>query len=377
MYRLIVFLFLETLTLFPAIADNNCQNLISFGTIKLVQLANDARLYVPVEIAGAPKLMLLDTGSERTVITKTAADELHLSSRWTETAFYDAWAGKANHMASAPFKLGALNGDVTFWMYSTAQANQSHDPHVAGTLGYDVLMKFDVAIDFGAQTLTLFSPEHCEGKVVYWPERPVVAIPFRFKKVTLQRYSPLPPMDKILFVFPISLDHQEVKGLLASGDEASSIEQRKAVGKFDLMLGAPNVPDVATAKKLFGYEVAPNQTHTSDYMAQSPLNPPDNTAKRAKRDSTFTHRFGSVAFGNITVNNPEIHIVPDVEIHPDLQLKTGTLLDRESRAEEKNESLIRLGINLLQHLRVYVAYRDRMIYVSPASTEKIGTTRMP
>lgn len=367
----------------PALADN-C-TLISYGTIALTQIPGDSREYIPVEIAGVPRLLLLDTGSERTVITKAAVKELHLEEGWNETAFYDLNGGKASHLTRTTLKLGILKGDhITFWMYSADEPFHFTDPRVAGVLGYDILMKFDVSIDFGAHTLTLLSPNHCAGQVVYWPERPVVANGFRFKKVTPQIHMFDPPLDQVLFTFPTELDGLPIRAMPNSGVEMSAIEHRRAKTKYELELGSTDTPIVAkpSSVHLLGYEVGTVDPTTVPGLTKKPEEKladgkvqlsaaPAEAPAKENRHATYSHNFKTLTFGGITVNDPEIYIIPDVEIHHDLEWTTGNMLDAFAHAAEKHESLIRLGMNVLKHLRVYVAYQERMIYISPSSTENV------
>lgn len=363
---------------FAAQAED-CGKLISYGTIPLIQIPGDQREYVPVEIAGVPRLMLLDTGASRTTMTAAAAKELHLSVVRTDAPYYDLAGEKAGFLTHAPMKLGTLHGDdVAFWV-NPAQPNHFHDPRIAGQLGYDLLKHFDVALDFGAGTLTLFYPFHCDGRVVYWPERPVIAIPWHLKKV------PIRVKDRTLFVFPITIDGSETMAMLNTGADVSTMEKSKAQGKFDLELGSPDAPALAD-HQLIGYEVGSidlaalggKETTIVKPAETNPTEPPAAPAKswyfsRAKAPK-WTHRFKTISFAGITVNNPEVRIVPNSETHPDIAPATGSMLDRLAVSPDKQEQVMLLGMNVLRFFRIYVARNEQMIYISPASNQPVPVT---
>src|SRR6202044_3825356 len=80
------------------------------------------------------------------------------------------YLGNGEHAKSIT-KIAALDigpVHVTYTEFIIAPSISDEGGNVAGVIGYDILKHFDLDFDFGSDQLNLFSPDHCEGKVVYW-----------------------------------------------------------------------------------------------------------------------------------------------------------------------------------------------------------------
>ncbi len=306
--------------LVPAHAED-CGKLVSYSTIPLTQIQGETSEFVPVEIAGVPKLMLLDSGADFSTISSAAADELHLEVNQTNFRLYDVTGAKADRFVSAPMKIGTLQGPKLSLMLSPASLNNFGDPRVVGLLGADILRNFDVSIDFGAHTITLLSQNHCDGRVVYWPERPLAVVPFRLEK----GYE---------IFLSVTLDGKDFTAQLDTGASTSTLEKGKAVGSFDLALGSADTP---VSGNLNGREGL----------------------------TTWKHRFKSLSLAGIEVADPEIRIIPDKISEKVNTWSTGTLLERRQYSVEVPPML--LGMDVLRHLHVYIAYKEKKLYITPAS----------
>jgi len=308
-----------TLLAAPALSAE-CGPLISYGTVPLKHFDGEASDFVPVEIAGVPKLMLLDTGADFTTMTSAVAQELSLSANRSDFQLYDVTGARASSAVIASIKIGTLRGDKIHFMLSPASTD-FRDTRVAGLLGADILRNFDVAIDFGAHTFTLHDQKHCEGQVVYWPERPIAEIPIK-----LQRGYGI--------LLTVTLDGKEVKAQLDTGASTSTLEKNKAEGAFGLTLGAADTPVVGNLNGTEGL-------------------------------TTWKHQFKSLTLAGIEVANPEIHIIPDKMSEQMSNWSTGSLLDKQ--AHETKEPPMLLGMNVLKHLHIYIAYKEKKLYITPAS----------
>jgi predicted aspartyl protease len=317
--------------LIPAHAEV-CGKLIAYGTIPLTQIDGAASEFVPVEIAGVPKLMLLDTGSGVTTLSKKTAAELHLeSNRSTELEVYDVTGAKANQFVTASLEIGNLRGGNLKFMLGTPYLGDFGDPRVVGLLGADILRNFDLSIDFGAHTFTLVSQDHCDGQVVYWPERPIAVIPFKLD-------------NGAAIIFPVALDGHEIKAQLDTGASTTTLERGKAERSFDLVLGSADTPVVGD----------PNSSPAL---------------------TTWKHRFKSLSLAGIEVSNPEIHIIPDKISEKINTWSTGSMLDNRSNSVELPRML--LGMDVLKHLHIYIAYREKNLYITPASQPAAGSPPPP
>jgi len=310
------------LLLVPARAGD-CGKLVSYGTVSLTDIPGRSSAFVPVEIAGVPKLMEVDTGAGVTTITSAAANELNLKSTRTDVPVYDLTGANASQFVSASLKIGGLSGDKVHFMLGTAYLDNFGDPRVAGLLGADILQKFDVSIDFGAHTFALLSQDHCDGQVVYWPERPLAVIPFKLENGT----------DIIL---EVNLDGQDFKAQLDTGAGTSTLEKGKAQRSFDIVPGSADTP---AAGSLGGDERIP----------------------------TWKHTFKTLSLAGIEVANPTIYIIPDKFDENVNTWSTGSLLDRRANSVEIPPML--LGMDVLRHLHIYIAYREKKLYITPAAGE--------
>jgi predicted aspartyl protease len=298
----------------------DCDKLVSYGSIPLTQIQGDRREFVPVEIAGVSKLMMLDTGMPFTTMTSAAAHELNLKPTRTDVKLYDLTGAKTDQFVSAPLKIGNTRSSNIEFMLSPSSRDDFGDPRVAGAIGADILNKLDISIDFGAHTFTMFNQNHCEGQVVYWPERPLLVVPFKLQ-------------DGWQIILPVTLDGKEVKAALNTGAGTSTLEKGKAERSFDVVAGSTDSP---VANDLIG----------------------------AKGLTTWRHRFKSLSFAGIEVMNPEIHIIPDMIGEKRNNWSTGTMVDQKAHSTEQPPIL--LGVDVLRHLHIYIAYREKNLYISPA-----------
>ena len=293
----------------------DCKPLTSYGTIPLTEIEGEASEFVPVEIAGTKKLMMLDTGAWYTTMSRATADELHLDAHSVNARVVDVTGGGTSRAVTATLKIGNIQIPDTEFMLNTA-AFDLNNPRVAGLLGGNIYQAFDVSIDFGAHTLALLSQDHCEGKVVYWPERPVAMVPIEIQSG-----------DEI--VLHVVLDGQDVKAILDTGAEQSALDE-------------------AAAKTLFGI-----QPGSADTPATGNLND-------QKGLTMWTHHFKSLSLAGIAVTNPQVDIIPD---NRKVSL-TGSSLSWQ--VSNINEPML-LGMNVLRHLHLYIAYKEKKLYITPAS----------
>ena len=53
------------------------------------------------------------------------------------------------------------------------------EARVSGAIGPDLMVRYDVEMDFSEQQLTYFSQDHCPGHVVHWQNDAVTQVPIR------------------------------------------------------------------------------------------------------------------------------------------------------------------------------------------------------
>lgn len=324
----------------PALAD--CKGLSILASVDLAKAA-DVRPFVPVTFGDKRKIMLIDTGGSRTEMTSQLADELHLKrhkrfSKITEFGgrvskdivhvdlnpdVYDLAGRVSNEAVATGMSLGGLSaGGMSFYVMPDDE-QFSHEADAGGLIAADVLSNYDLDIDFGARKLNLISPDHCEGKVIYWKADGVAVVPFR-------------KMRSGRIAFTVTLDGKDVVADLDTGAENTMLTRRSATVDYGLQIGDADTPQIGTL---------PGGESTVIYR----------------------HQFKTLNFGGVVISNPEVVVIPDLtraarerEAAPPL----GSRLS-DARIDETAQAM-RIGMDILKHLHIYVAYGEQKLYITAA-----------
>jgi predicted aspartyl protease len=119
----------------------------------------DGRCVIPVRLDGRLARMILDTGAERSLITRAAAPRLGLTfDRWVETTMRDA-GGRLETHPNADIAAATIGGIALYQRppsralsFAVASANLGG---ADGLLGGDLLRPFTLGLDMRRATLTL------------------------------------------------------------------------------------------------------------------------------------------------------------------------------------------------------------------------------
>jgi hypothetical protein len=287
--------------------------------VQMARLAGDNRDVVPFTINGVEKHFLFDTGGSLTQISETAARALNLIVQPGNIELTDVRGHTSRSMAAiAQFQLG-LQGGAHGIFPATPNLDAAHPDPFDGILALDYLQNFDVEMDFGNDLLKTFYADHCPGHVLYW-RGPVAIIPFTVE-------------NRQIYV-SVLLDGHEVKGLIDSGTAQTSLRNDIARAQYGLTLGAADTPADGVLNGDAGLK-------------------------------TYSHAFGELSFGDIAVRHPKITIIPNV---------AGTTSDkwRQTRklfqVDIPSAPQLIIGMDVLRRLRLYMAFGESKLYVSPAST---------
>jgi hypothetical protein len=308
----------------PALGEA-CGPLKIVASVPLMATPDEREVFVPVSLQGQRKYMLLDTGGALDEITPQTAAALGLRSYRTPTLrFYDLRGNFVDHATVVPnFAIGNLVGhNVNFVIGPDYLFADRSD--IAGILGPGILRFYDVAVDFGARTFTLISPDHCEGKVVYWPARTVAIVPIEVLKASGH------------IVVPVTLDGRSINAMLDTGAHTTVLSLSAA--ENDLSIHLPFM-----------------------YRFQHHLMP-------------YQHRFASLDFGSVAVANPVVDILPGLGRGPRLPSPTGTRI-ADGETERLPDMLV--GMDILRHLHLYIAYREQRLYITPSSTPTAASPAPP
>lgn len=305
----------------PAWAQG-CPPLTLYTSIGLTAAGETLAEFVPVTIEGVPKLMLLDTGGVFSMITKDAADELKLPRRRAGFDLLNSAGESTNELAWAGFSLGALKADKLYFVIAPEKQKFSDDARVAGLLAPDVLKNYDVELDFAKNKMSLLSQDHCPGKVIFWPAATVAVVPMSV-------------LDSGHITVPATLDGRSIIALVDTGAYSTTLMLPAAVSEYGLKLGSPDTPK------------------TGELLAGSP---------------SYRHTFTTLGFEGVMVNNPAIDIIPDMNHNKmsDASVpETGSHLNRRSSADTRPSLII--GMDVLRHFHLYIAYKENKLYITPAS----------
>lgn len=305
----------------PARASD-CKPLTRIAELQLESAIEKKETYVPVTINGVPKLMLLDTGGAMTEITTEAADELRLTRRRGNFRLYNIYGEFSDTFAEASLAVGPLKADHVALAIAPGNHVFGEDYELAGVLAPDILKNYDIDVDFGSGKMNLFSPDHCPGKVIYWKPPAVAIIPMRV-------------LHSGHIMVGVLLDGKKVTAILDTGAYHTTLSLSVAESQYNLDLGAADTPQTG---HLTGKPSA----------------------------STYRHIFSTLSFEGITVNNPQVEIIPDLlhQVAADAAAPvTGTRIG--DRKKQEGDASMLIGMSILRHFHIYIAYKEQRLYITP------------
>lgn len=313
-------------------ADCKLQNVASLDAVR----APNGLLLVPVSAGDRRVDMLLDTGAERGVIDVTVMQTLGLIPMKISTPppifnvpgapfrsmvqfnapdFYLADGAQLDHFTKMPtLSIGASHFENTPFLLARFDDTQSQG--MKGILGSNLLRNFDVEVDPAAAKVNLFTPDHCEGKVVYWA--PTFAdLPIRVR-------------SNGAIEMEMTLDGHDVDALLDTGAAHTTLTMEMARRIFDIDPQSPAVEHVSGEGN----------------------------------DAIYRTRFQSLVAGDLAIKNPQIDLVPD----PIARKRMAEAMDSgfSGSLDFRNARLV-LGMDVLSRLHFYIAYREQKFYFTAAS----------
>ena len=309
----------------PGQADT-CRPLTLLTRLHFQRSRTGTRIYVPVVIDSASREMLLDTGAPFSMVSPAAVKALDLPSRATDWRMYDLSGSYGQYgIRAKTFAVGHLRWRrVDFFEMGSNQniGGQFTGTKLIGVLGANMLKGFDVDIDYGSNTLSILSPDHCPGHVIYWKTNAIAAVPMSLN-------------DGGQITVRVRLDGVVLNAIVDTGASKSVLDLSTAESDFSLTPGSPGTPAA-------GYVPGGNG------------------------DSFFLHRFHSLTLNGISVSNPELLLVHNAaRRHLDHGPALGSLFSHQS---SRDLSPLLIGGDILQHFHVYIAYHEHMLYITPADT---------
>jgi len=301
----------------PAFAADSCSKpLVRVATLPFAEDRGTGRFTIPVQLAGVEKQFLFDTGGFFTQVSPATADELKLRRRQSNIELYGVNGAKSREMVTlSTFAVGPVHG-------SNYDIPVGTDNEIAGIFTPVGFTAMDFDVDFAGRKLSLFSSDHCDGKVIYWPFKAFAVVP-----VTVREDNHL--------TIPVTVDGHQMTAVIDTGASTSTLRLDMAKYVFGLK---PDSDDMKVVGHLGGDETAP----------------------------IYQHHFQTMSFEGISVNNPHILILTDiVNKNADHGAQTGSLIKRVSDDLTLPEVIV--GMDVLRKLHMYIAFHERRVYLTEAS----------
>jgi predicted aspartyl protease len=302
-----------------AASAQNCQ-LKLVNTVPIKMMAGGARPIVPLILNGVEKPFLLDTGGAATQINQATVQELKLPTREMQGKMMDLYGDVSNYSARIDtLTLGHAQDRNTELPILTSTLGGAQ--LFVGLLAADYMASYDVELDFGGGKMNFFSKDHCEGKVIYWNNSGAAVVPMLFRDHHIN--------------IPVLLNGKPFKAIMDTGAPGTTLLAPEAKRVFDITRESPGITISSS-----GPEPRP-----------------------------FEYIFDSLNLEGINVGKPRITIIPDLmgKNDPNNHLVTGTRLQRVND-RDSNQATMLIGMNILSKLRIYIAFSENKLYITPATT---------
>jgi len=311
----------------PVFAAPACGPLAMITSLDIVPVAG-GRPGVAATIVDKSVTLLVDTGSPFSMVDKQLTRELNLT---VGPARFAGGQGRmevrniagqrSDEQARLPsITLGRLRQEGVYFFVDPGNRPQGRGSY-AGVIGADMLTNVDADFDFAAKKLNLISQNHCDGKVVYWAAPALAVIPFRFDKGGH-------------VVFPLRLDDTRVNAMLDTGAYNTVLNLTTARRTFNVDTNSPDVKKIGELKGGFTADV-------------------------------YRKQFKTITLDGVTVNNPEIDLLPDMVSNPARPTSGAGSIIRDTDADLPD---VILGMNVLSKLHLYIAYKEAKLYITAGGT---------
>lgn len=275
---------------------------------------------VIVRIDGSPRRFIVEPGALWSAISEPAAAAtglrpLPLQAR--EPTGTDGGVALSQFAVAERFELGSLPAARTQLLLLPEQVTGRD---VDGVLGADVLDRYDLDFDFAAHVLRLVSPQHCPGPVVRWT-REYAAAPFR---IAPSRH----------LVVEMMLDGKQVSVAIDTARSRTALSASSAERLYGLTAASPDV-DV----------------------------PADRAAAGALR---FRKQFESLALGGLVIRRPLVYVWADGDAQAVAARSAASLPVEGALGLPLERQDLAIGMDVLRHLHLYVAFAEKMLYLSTA-----------
>jgi predicted aspartyl protease len=292
----------------PAQAED-C-NLTSVASLTLQPGQDRLAEFVTVQINGIDKKMLLDTGGYTSQLTPETVAELKLPKGGAlgSSKYIGGNAAALGIASIADFRMGTMRAKDTSMMISPVPGLSAE---ADGLLANDLFLAYDLDMDFGHDKLNVISSDHCPGKVVYWKSDALAVVPMRISNGQ--------------YLINVTLDGRSLIALVDTGATRSTMGLKEVRRFFGL------TPDSA--------DMVPRNTNSVV--------------------ATYMHKFGVLSFDGVEIHDPTIAVMDSALLERD-QAATGAHFIGNTVPWD-----FILGMDMMRHLHIYVATKERKLYITP------------
>jgi Aspartyl protease len=299
------------------------------NSLPMEQVPGSNLMTVTAIIDGSPEKMLFDIGRMSSQVWNTTAAKFHLAVQqggrgWDFAGRYSEDSARVADFAIGSMQTGGFHIRV------------SPDPDAvpapfAGIIRNDMMWRYDIDLDFAHQRLNYFSPEQCKGAGIYWSPTTITSVPIvAYTGLEYDDRSPIPRLGTTYV--PVTLDGHTIIALLDTSADRTFLNS-----------------DVA--KRLFG--LSPDSAETGD------------VTDGGTRIKAGLHRFSSLSFGGLTASNPQIAIPFDIKTQSSGISHISKTARDTFYLHEIIPDLV-IGMDVLKHAHLYVAFESARVYVSAA-----------
>jgi predicted aspartyl protease len=266
--------------------------------------------------------MALDTGAPLSAVDPVVAKNLGLiEKRMFQAA--TTISGQVFTYLAIVHDLGLGDNHASDVKMLVWPSPMSSKGNIAGLIGVDLLRHYDIDIDFGARKLNLFSQDHCPGRVVYWTNGAVAVVPMHV-------------VNSGHIILPVTLDGHEFDAVMDLGSSHTLISMEFAHNVFGLTGSSPGMEKTG---EIYG-------------SVQTPV---------------YRHTFKTLELEGLSFTNPTLYIWDNLIRYSATQAPPiGSRLSDLHESEGNTD--VTLGLNELNHLHVYIAYKEQKLYITPAAS---------
>lgn len=297
-----------------------------------VTVTKGNKFLIPATLDGHSTELAVDTGAEMSLLFDIVLDRLGIKYSSFSVLGESRGLGGTSEIGAvslSEFKLGDISyGQMDMPVIVPDKSVQDARKKIksktsfsaAGVIGNNFLSNFDVEFDIAEHRIFILSQNHCKGLVQHW-DGPFIAAPFRMSvpetDPTTGGIRPRMPGDYKILV-PITVNGQSAVATLDSGANTSYMTWEFA-SRLGISKDTPGVTKTEDTDGVDGHPVA-----------------------------AYHYVFSTFTIGDETLSGVPVEI-GDVSQGP--------------RSGPTNIFL--LGADFFAKNRVYIAYKERMIYFTP------------